>query len=341
MISRFAYYREMLIKIPSLPAIPKFINYLKFRSLPRRATMKVKRYTPQIGSIWVTLRCNLSCGHCAASKILQTQEQDWRASEVDLVKLKRIMDHPLYHDCLLVDLEGGEPLLVNDLDRSVAYLRQNGHLINTTTNGVLLLQRIQDLKDAGISRISVSCYEENRTLLERDLEKINAVFPVHASMILFKSQVLRNPQRLLETARFIKDAGCLSLRFWMYRPMGVDPKPEEIIADDDQAFIEFRRRMEAALPGFCLWPRPLQTPPMKKRCPQLWQRINCDGLGNMGICCGSDTNLQGPNSNLFSAGPDVVFNHPTLVKMRTQLLDPKSEPPQLCKTCNLLGDPGW
>ena len=39
--------------------------------------------------------------------------------------------------------------------------------------------------------------------------------------------------------------------------------------------------------------------------------------------------------------PDVLFNHPTLVNLREQLLDDNAEPPEMCKTCNLIGDPGW
>ena len=51
--------------------------------------------------------------------------------------------------------------------------------------------------------------------------------------------------------------------------------------------------------------------------------------------------LRGPNSNLFDTNPDILFNHPMLVNLRKQLLDPVSEPPNICKNCNLLGEPGW
>ena len=65
--------------------------------------------------------------------------------------------------------------------------------------------------------------------------------------------------------------------------------------------------------------------------------------GNMEICCGTEEILSGPNSNFFDCEdkPDVLFNHPTLVNLREQLLDENAEPPEMCKTCNLIGDPGW
>jgi hypothetical protein len=142
-------------------------------------------------------------------------------------------------------------------------------------------------------------------------------------------------------ARFVRDSGCLGLHFLMYRPIGVNPKYEEVISDTDSAYIEFRLRMEDALPGFCSWHPAVKVGAVKKLCPQLWQRIMCDMLGNIIICCGIGETLKGINSNLFESEPDIVFNHPALVGMREQLMDSRRDPPDICKTCNLLGWPGW
>jgi hypothetical protein len=273
--------------------------------------------------------------------MLSEAKGQWRDYEATLEKVQRIFENPLFADCILVDLQGGEPLLVDELDRIVAYLSRRGHLINTSTNGVLLSERIADLKRAGISRINVSIYEANRAALERDLHGINRIFPVHVSYVLLRSQVEQKPEAIIETTRFARDAGCQSMRFWMYRPMGTAPDKGEIITDDNPAYMELKRRMESEFPGFCLWPAPVKVGKVKKLCPQLWQRIGCNALGNVGICCGIEDTLQGLNSNLFEGSPDVVFNHPTLVGMREKLLDPASEPPEICKTCNLLGEPGW
>lgn len=177
---------------------------------------------------------------------------------------------------------------------------------------------------------------------EADLEKINQVFPVHMSIVLLRSEVERGQDKLLKTARFIHDAGCRSLRFWIYRSTGAEPRPEEIINDSSPVYIEFCKRMEDTLPGFCLWLATVQTGEVKKNCPQLWQLIMGDMLGNIIPCCGIlDTTLKGPNSNLFNSDLDVLLNHPMLVTMREQLLNPECDPPGVCKTCNLLGESGW
>ena len=341
MTSRLSYYYEMGRRVHPLRAAPYVWNYVKYRCLAREAETSIHRYTPQIAHVTVTQRCNLNCGYCHAGSFVNKKGTEWRESEATLEKVKHIFANPLFANCVLVDLQGGEPLMVDDFEALVAYLVERGHIVNTSTNGLLLAERIAGLKRAGISRINVSLYDTNRAVMERDLPKINQIFPVHTSIVLLRSKVEREQNELLEAARFVRETGCRSLRFWLYRPIGVDPKPQEIIDDALPAYREFRRRMEEALPGFCLWPATILTGGFEKLCPQLWQRIGCDVLGNMVICCGTDAVLRGPNSNLFDSDPELLFNHPTLVTMRRQLLAPGGEPPDICKTCSLLAEPGW
>jgi hypothetical protein len=341
MLSKLSYYFEMGRRLRPLTAAPRVWNYAKYRYLPRRARTSIRDYTPQIASVMITKRCNLACAYCSAANVMNARGPVWRDSEATLGKIERIFANPLFANCLLVDLLGGEPLLVDDLEDIVAFLAKRGHMVNFATNGLLLAKRIDGLKRAGISRINVSLYDTNRAVLERDLPTINRIFPVHTSMVLLRGEVERNQDELLERARAVHRAGCRSLRLYVYRPMGADPKPEEIVDESLPAYVEFRKRMEAALPSFCLWPAATRKGAVVKRCPQLWQRISCDMAGTMGICCGTDRMLRGPHSNLFDGEPDAVFNHPTLVRMREQLLAPGREPPDVCQTCNLLGEPGW
>jgi GTP 3',8-cyclase len=340
MPSKLSYYYEMGRRIHPLAAAPKLWNYLKYRSLDKQPRTSTRRYTPQIASVMLTKRCNLACAYCSVGNLINQPGSAWRASEATLASIQRIFSNPLFGNCLLVDLLGGEPLLVKELEAIVAYLVERGHVVNLATNGVSLLSRIAGLKRAGISRINVSLYDETWTALQRDLPAVNRIFPVHASIVLLRSVLESDASSLLEMARSVREAGCRSLRFYVYRPIGTKPKPEEIIDDTLAAYVAFREQLDRALPGFCLWPA-APRPGSQKRCPQLWQRISCDASGAMGICCGTDRFLQGPHANLFDGAPDEVFNHPTLVSLREQLLDPEREPPDMCKGCNLLDEPGW
>jgi hypothetical protein len=340
---KLSYYLEMSRKVHPLGAAPKVWNYLKYRILPREVRPSVRAYAPQIASVIITKRCNLACAYCSAANMMNARGPVWRDSEATVEKIKRIFANPLFSKCLLVDLLGGEPLLVDELEDIVAYLAQRGHMVNFATNGLLLAGRIEGLKRAGIARINISLYDTNQAVLDRDLPGINRIFPVHTSRVLLRSELESNQEEIFARALAVQGAGCRSLRFYIYRPMGAVPNPGEIIDEDLPAYVEFRKRAEAALPGFCLWPAAIgkMQKGNLKRCPQLWQRISCDVSGTMGICCGTDQMLKGPHGNLFDGQPDDVWNHPTLVKMREQLKDPGREPPDICKTCNLLGDPGW
>ncbi len=338
-MSKLSYYYQIYRKTHLLRNLPGIWNYIKFRSLPRKSMMSINRYTPQLASLILTKRCNLSCEFCSIGKKLNPK--NWRDSEATLEKVQRIFTNPLFSNCLGVDLLGGEPLLVKDLHRIVSWFSKRGLFINLNTNGLSLHKHITELKSDGISRISISHYDENQSFLEDNLSKINKIFPVHTSIVLKREFVENEQEKLLEKARFIHDAGCLSLNVMIYRPMGINPQPDEIISDTLPAYIEFQQKMNKLLPGFCLWPTAIQTGKIKKRCPQLWQRISTDTLGNMDICCGSELTLQGSNSNLFDTKPEILFNHPTLMNLRKQLLDPASKPPNMCKNCNLLGEPGW
>lgn len=222
---KLASYVSMTRRIRPVKATPKVWNYVKYRALPRRALTSCARTSPQIASLLLTKRCNMSCSFCNVGSFMHDKSTTWQSVEADLEKVRRIFASPLFSRTLLVDLLGGEPLLVKELGPIVAFLFGTGHLTNMATNGVLLADRIEELKDAGISRVSVSVYEDNRAILERELLAINRVFPVHASMVLFRGEVERAPEKIIQTARFLKDAGCLDLRFWIYRPIGENPDP--------------------------------------------------------------------------------------------------------------------
>lgn len=343
-MANYIYYFEMLKHFRHISIVPKIWNYLKYRTLKKREFTSTARYTPQIASLFLTKRCNLNCHYCNSTKIFKTGNlQD---SEATLSKIQRIFSNPLFSNCILVDLLGGEPLLVKELPAIISYLSKKGHITNISTNGLLLLDRIEELKEAGISRINISISEENSKFIIKNLQRINQIYPVHVSMVILKSMLEKKYTDVLEMIRFAYKTKVRDIRFFIYRPMGEQTKPEEIITNTDQIYNTFRKQVEREMPKFALWPTLVQDSNIirnkkYKKCPQLWQRIGCDMLGNMIVCCGIDEILPPPNNNLFNDKPDIFFNHSLLVNMRKQLLDPNSPPPSICHDCNLLGEAGW
>ena len=156
------------------------------------------------------------------------------------------------------------------------------------TNGLRLNKNIADLKHAGISRISISLYDENQSFLGDNLSEINKIFPVHTSIVLERKTVENGQDKILKKVTLMRDAGCRSLNVMIYRPQGLNPNPKEIITDTLPTYIEFKKKMETHLPGFCNWPAAIQTGKVKKRCPQVWQRIATTMKGHMEIYCGTE-----------------------------------------------------
>jgi len=103
----------------------------------------------------VTDRCNLRCAYC-----MPEQNYVWLPKD-DLLQFEEIeslVDVFLDDGVDKVRLTGGEPLLRRDLAVLVKGLAARSRIrdLAMTTNGVLLAEHAQPLKDAGLHRITVS-----------------------------------------------------------------------------------------------------------------------------------------------------------------------------------------
>jgi cyclic pyranopterin phosphate synthase len=103
----------------------------------------------------VTDRCNLRCAYC-----MPEQDYVWLPKE-DLLQFEEIqalVDLFLDEGVDKVRLTGGEPLLRRDLPVLVRGLAAKPRIrdLALTTNGVLLADNAQALKDAGLHRVTVS-----------------------------------------------------------------------------------------------------------------------------------------------------------------------------------------
>src|SRR5436190_10122291 len=114
-------YLSMMWRIRPVKAAPKVWNYVKYRAQGRSARFSLTRSTPQIASLLLTKRCNMSCDFCNVASFLHDKNSRWQALEGDLERVQRIFSNPLFANCLLVDILGGEPTLVKDLERIVAW----------------------------------------------------------------------------------------------------------------------------------------------------------------------------------------------------------------------------
>jgi cyclic pyranopterin phosphate synthase len=132
--------------------------------------------------ISVTDRCNFRCTYCMPKEVF---DKDYPyLSHGDLLSFEeivRIAKIYIGHGVEKIRLTGGEPLLRKHIEKLIAMLAPLKTLsgkpidLTLTTNGSLLRKKAQSLKDAGLTRITVSLDSLN----DETFRKMNDVdFPV-------------------------------------------------------------------------------------------------------------------------------------------------------------------
>ena len=177
----------------------------------------------------VTDRCNLRCQYC-----MPEDEYVWLPRE-ELLTFEELRDLAAVFTELGVDkvrLTGGEPLLRKDLPVLVRLLAENPQIkdLALTTNGVLLAQQAQALREAGLHRITVSLDtlrpDQFKALTRRDahaqvLEGIRAAGQAGFNGVKLDTVVMRgaNDGELAELIEFGKQVGA-EVRFIEYMDVG-------------------------------------------------------------------------------------------------------------------------
>jgi GTP 3',8-cyclase len=184
--------------------------------------------------ISVTDRCNFRCVYCMPKEVFGRDYQFLPRSELltyeEIERLCRIF---VAHGVEKVRLTGGEPLVRRNLERLVAMLAAVPGLcdLTLTTNGSLLAGKARALKDAGLSRVTVSLDSLDNEVftamndvdfpVERVLAGIEAAAaaglgPVKINMVVRRGL---NEESVLPMARYFRGTGMI-LRFIEYMDVG-------------------------------------------------------------------------------------------------------------------------
>ena len=189
--------------------------------------------------ISVTDRCNFRCPYCMPAEIYGERYQflprDQLLTFEETARLARVF---VKLGVTKLRLTGGEPLVRADVEQLVAMLaalgkNPEGHAldITLTTNGYLLEQKAQALKDAGLQRITVSLDSLRPDVFarlngrnftpERVLAGIRKAQQVGLTPIKLNCVAVRgvNDEDIVDLARFARDNGCI-MRFIEYMDVG-------------------------------------------------------------------------------------------------------------------------
>ncbi|MBM2842737.1 MAG: 3',8-cyclase MoaA [Anaerolineales bacterium] len=183
--------------------------------------------------ISVTDRCNFRCVYCMPKDVFGRDHAFLpRADLLTFEELERAAHLFAGLGVVKIRLTGGEPLLRRDLEQLVAMLaRLPGIELTLTTNGSLLAEKAQVLRQAGLQRVSVSLDAiDDETFMKmndvdfpvrRVLEGIDAAVAAGLTPIKVNMVVKRglNEDSLLPMAEHFRGSGII-LRFIEYMDVG-------------------------------------------------------------------------------------------------------------------------
>ncbi|VXC28665.1 GTP 3',8-cyclase [Burkholderia sp. 8Y] len=188
--------------------------------------------------ISVTDRCNFRCVYCMPRDVF---DKDYpflpHSALLSFEEIERLARVFVAHGVEKIRLTGGEPLLRKNIEFLIDRLAQlrtpQGRPldITLTTNGSLLARKAQSLRDAGLSRVTVSLDALDDALFRRMNDADFAVgdvldgiaaaqaaglAPIKVNMVVKRGT---NDQEIVPMARHFKDSGVV-LRFIEYMDVG-------------------------------------------------------------------------------------------------------------------------
>ncbi len=188
--------------------------------------------------ISVTDRCNLRCTYCMPREIFDSNHVFLPRSELlSLEEIARVAGSFVRLGVRKIRLTGGEPLLRRGIEHLVEKLSAlrtpNGEPVEIamTTNGVLLAAKAEALKNAGLSRITVSLdgldeavfrrMSDSNAEVKSVLEGIAAAQRAGLSPIKVNMVVKRgvNEGEIIRMAEYFRNTGII-LRFVEYMDVG-------------------------------------------------------------------------------------------------------------------------
>jgi cyclic pyranopterin phosphate synthase len=181
--------------------------------------------------ISVTDRCNFRCTYCMPKEVFGHDYRFLDRKELlDFEEITRLARAAVGLGVEKLRLTGGEPLIRRDLEQLIGMLAELDVDLTLTTNASLLPRKAQALKDAGLTRITVSldamddptfrAMNDVDFSVERVLEGIEAAravgLPVKVNCVVKRGV---NDSQIVPMARYFRETGD-TLRFIEFMDVG-------------------------------------------------------------------------------------------------------------------------
>lgn len=202
--------------------------------------------------ISVTDRCNIRCFYCMPNENVVFKPRNELLTFEEIERFARVAARLGVNK---LRITGGEPLVRRNLDRLIGRLASIPGIddLALTTNGILLAEQAQGLRDAGLRRLNISLdafdAETFRKISRRDgyeqvLAGISAAQHIGFEKVKLNAVAIRGitEEQIVPLGRFARERG-LELRFIEFMPLDAEGnwENEQVLGG-----AEILRRLEAA-----------------------------------------------------------------------------------------------
>ncbi len=197
-------------------------------------------YVPHVVAWNLTRRCNLECAHCyiAAGPAASSE------GELSTRACHRIADEILaLNPAPMFILSGGEPLLREDLPAIASYAARRGATVVVGTNGTLLTDdKIEELKDAGVTGVAVSIeslkpryhdrFRRGHGSLEATLAAVARLQDHRLDFIIQTTLTRGNREELASLIDWAAEQGAVSFNAYFLVAVGRGTKMSDLTSDE-------------------------------------------------------------------------------------------------------------
>jgi GTP 3',8-cyclase len=200
--------------------------------------------------ISVTKRCNFGCVYCHDEGLGPVDRpRTPHAEEMNVAEVERLVRVAREFDIHTVKFTGGEPLVRGDMEEIVARTVRHVTDVSLTTNGSMLANRAEGLRNAGLKRVNVSVDSLDPTAFQairhgalppvlRGIEQALHVglTPVKLNMVVFRPTLPHIPEMI----QFVRKNPGLRLQLIQFMPELVAPRDWSVDIDGVKRWLESR-----------------------------------------------------------------------------------------------------
>jgi radical SAM protein with 4Fe4S-binding SPASM domain len=291
----------------------------------------------------VTQSCNSNCKFCYN---IWKENPQYPKGELSVLQIKALFDKFFVGvPTQSIFLSGGEPLLRDDLEDIVAYLKSKKLFVGVCSNGLLLTQeRVKMLVDAGVDQFEVTLLSAKpdmhnelcgcATLFEHACEAISNILHYKVNMRIAFVATKLNIHSVGEVLDLSFKLGVKALAFYRFTPTGrglincssLLPSQEQLnsaLDTMDEKSAQLKIKINLGIP---FEPCLVQKKPKNilfTYCQAGRRKLTIDSLGNLRLC-EQDSRILG---NLFRRNLAMLV-------LREKIKGVKTPLPDKCRRCD-------